>query len=85
MKKLQFPLHCSLFRLARFFVKTEDYRDQWMPSLANKTMGDNYLRFYENTLFWVQVRKHIRNIPSHTLKLSPYTYGITLRCEADGV
>ncbi|KAK7468036.1 hypothetical protein BaRGS_00036740, partial [Batillaria attramentaria] len=38
----------------RFFVKTEDYRDQYMPSLANKTMGDNYIRFYENTLFWTQ-------------------------------
>jgi hypothetical protein len=38
----------------RFFAKTEDLRDQWMPSIANRTMGENYLRFYENTLFWVQ-------------------------------
>ena len=25
-----------------------------MPAVENKTMGENYLRFYENTLYWVQ-------------------------------
>ena len=45
---------CVCVCVCRFFVRTEDYRDQYMPALANKTMGDNYIRFYENTLFWVQ-------------------------------
>ncbi|KAK7105773.1 hypothetical protein V1264_017108 [Littorina saxatilis] len=38
----------------RFFVKPEDYPDQYKPALANKTMGDNYIHFQENTLYWMQ-------------------------------
>ncbi|XP_076438726.1 fibrocystin-L-like isoform X2 [Babylonia areolata] len=38
----------------RYFTKTETTPNEFMPDLANKVAGQNYLRFQQNTLYWMQ-------------------------------
>ncbi|KAK7468043.1 hypothetical protein BaRGS_00036747 [Batillaria attramentaria] len=41
----------------RYFAKPETTPDQYMPDLTQKQNGANYMKFQQNTMYWVQCGK----------------------------